>query len=427
MASWFSELTSKAEAMLIKLDQDAAQALQRQDKLQAGTQQPDDDGNDASSSNLTGVKVDTGLLVGEGNVEHCQDQEHITAKDVGEQYELKPQLYESSFVSSSSKPTDKDKIQKDLLLESYREVDQEEESKPLESVHGKDQTYRESSQLTDKERKTPRQFKIQTSSNSSSLFRSSNFNAGQRSSSGLSQVLSNDVTNSTKVQQPKEYFEADDIRASINRSLQEYVTQSEPTITIAHSNVDPEISSTSQHFDNHPLLVKHSSKNPRGVSSSSPLKNSSSFSIQVPEDVSTPDTIDVTTKLLKQHTVSRKKSPMYIHRVLNSLAGIDNNPESLISDQTRLKLRRVKLRAASYARRLNYYFRVYPKLKYVVLGYILLMQLLVVYVLFFYQSAGLATELSSQVRQQQQELTKSGVDGNQVPGRDQAKLARQLV
>lgn len=422
MTSWFSELTSKAEAMLIKLDQDAAQALQRPDGLLADAKLLDDETNDEPPNNLAGVQVSTTMDDSEGNTGHRQNLDHTTVKDNDENYELNCLPPKPPIIKVPIIPNNQNLDHQNLLLD----YDGQQETNVPEKVHESDQAYQESGALITKEPKTYRKFKIQTSSNSTSLFRSSKVNNREKSGISHTRELILDGNDTTRNRQRIEYFEADDIRASINRSLQEYVTQSDSNISKAHLSIDPEPNSTHQHFDNRPIVVKHSSKNQRDVSSSSPIKQSSSFSIQVPEDVSTTDPTDVAAKLLKQHSVLRKKSPIYIHRVLNSLAGIDNNSESLISDQTRLKFRRVKLRAASYARRLNYYFRVYPKLKYVVLGYILLMQLLVVYVLFFYQSTGLATELSSQVRQQQ-ELVKSGVDRSQIPGGDEAKLARQLV
>lgn len=417
MTSWFSELTSRAEAILVKLDQDAAQALQGSDGLLVNTKLPDNSATDNEESpvhNLADVHVNS-YDIDDDSVAVLQRQSELSRPSVN---------------TSDNEPSSGSVRSPQPIFQSAVKTELSRPSKTVDATSNHDYLSSIASHQNDapqistraEEPLHSRKFRIQSSANGNSIFRLSNHKGANGFDAGK---LADEMRNFRDATKPIEHFEADNIRASINKSLQDYASERKPrTIT-----PQLDLEQTHQHFDNQPIVVKHPSKNHQVNSSSSPLKSSSSFSIQLPEDVPTSDATDMAARLLKQHSASRKKSPLNIHKVLNSLTSFDRQSDAIISDQTRVKLRRLQLRAASYARRLNYYFRVYPNLKYVVLCYILFMQLLIVYVLFFYQSTGSATELSSQIRQQQQELARSGLYGaneNQVSGHEE-KLIAQLV
>lgn len=196
---------------------------------------------------------------------------------------------------------------------------------------------------------------------------------------------------------------ADDIRASINRSLLEYAVESTSSHNNKRGSSTAALDQTTytSHFDSQPNLVSRNSVDDSYDLTSSRLHSSPSFKIDVPDDFSTEN--GIASQFLRQSAL-KKKSTFYLHNVINRLSNTGGRTNTIFGDETRIKLRRAQLRASSYVRRLNYYFRTYPMMKYVMFIYLVLMQLLVVYVLFFYQSSSSSSELSAQVNKQQQEL-----------------------
>ena len=229
--------------------------------------------------------------------------------------------------------------------------------------------------------------------------------ASHRSATSDSKNFRLDKTSENRhrsIESPLKSPEADDIRASINRSLQEYSQLSHNKSTALDYRSDNDDSHHyrrhhrtiyTSHFDDEPNLIHHSpllDNNYNNDVANGRLHSSPSFSIDVPEsNLRGHDDNDSSSnfahQLLKQSAL-RKKSTL--HLVINRLANQGGQPYAIIGERTKLRLRRAQMRAASYVRRMNYYFRAYPAMKYYALAYIVIMQILVVYVLFFYQSSG---------------------------------------
>lgn len=392
--SWFSELTSRAEAMLVKLDQDAAEALQNSDGLlssklldkakntlsvdrNGNSTQPQETSSDIAQSIVSNTQVTTSPNATHDNGE-CASSEYTTSWT---------ERVESKSVDSDSK---RDKVEKATpTTELYKDDEI--------LVKSKDDDLKDPRQERTDQRAA--QFRLQTNSiRRPSALRRKPLTENQRPPTTLAQADAEDCPEKLVK------LDADNIRASINRTLQEY---SEYLPAALGQTSHSQLASNTSFFDQQPNLVSTSTTRTSHLNGNDHdslrdiADRSNSFTIDVPDNRSCSNTSDaITVQLLKQGSL-RKKSAQYIHRVINRLANQSSNGrDSLINDYMKIKFRRVQLRAASYARRLNYYFRAYPQMKYVMVGYLVAMQLLVVYVLFFYQSSSTKVGMTSQLNKQ---------------------------
>lgn len=378
--SWFTELASKAEAMLVKLDQDTAQALQVNGP-QNSTRDiaPDDKTKDINGSAYQKLdQTSQGPLL---DSESTADLEKPgTSHENGGPTDSDAATggtQESQGISHHSSAIDggliqelnnREKMDLENVMGNKRGQDVENGHVSNAISHVNDSPYQS------------RKFRLQTSKLNPT------FNNRESKASSLANAHSS----SSKRNIPVISLGADDIRASINKSLQEYSQLSSHTRLIDDR---PEQTSYSSHFDDQPNLISHS---PRNEDQSGRLHSSPSFSIDVPDD----QTTDITSQILKQSALY-KKSSFNLHKVINRLASHRGHSHSLLGDKTKIRLRRAQMRAASYLRRMNYYFQAYPAMKYWMIGYLVILQILVVYVLFFYQSSGSSNYLTSQVKQQE--------------------------
>lgn len=406
--SWFSDLTSKAEAMLVRLDQDAAQALQNPETVLKGTKllnkvisvldpgmqekEPmlDSQDEDIDSHNQQMDQLRSELM--ETNVAPVIGPIRSQAPIQTEPADTLIQPLASTSSSSTPIPTPDDS-QLNVVQLIQATPDQDHNFNMVrEQENVSHATPIEPSRQTKK-------FKLQTSKLRQPLLgqRASVRNA---STSSLSNGRGNEVTlNETSLPSPG----VDDIRASINRSLQEYSSSGAESQVI-----QDERTRFTSHFDDQPnLVLSMSSDHPHNSRLDDRVHSSPSFSIDFPDTRHDDGSgTDIADQILLQSAL-KKKSAFNLHKVINKLAGNRGQSQALISDKTKIKLRRAQIRAVSQLRRLNYYFRAYPTMKYWMLGYLLVLQLLVVYVLFFYQSTGSASDLASQVKKQQEGLSES--------------------
>ena len=413
--SWFSELTSKAEAMLVKLDQDAAQALQDPEKLLKGTKLLDkaldritsqitteDPGSISSTDRgqkILSQKDEAYTVEGsEFELHQKHEDEYSKEKDKEQLSEKVPQTFQTETspeqIDIPSWPSDQTERDRDFA--SFQ-LQQTTETIPVNNPTSSGQKNPSTSQI--------RKFKLRTSKLRTPL---ANNKLQTAETNTIKRGIAENGSSAAYNNQDEETLasrEAADIRASINKSLLEYSTSS----TDQNTPYNPQTSYTS-HYDSKPnLITKEDSNSYADSLTSDKLSRAHSFSISVPDDgqpCGTNQSSDFTKKLLA-HGDLKKKSTFNLHQVINRLANQDGYARPIISDLTRMKLRRAQMRATSYARRVNYYFRAYPTMKYWMLGYIVFMQLLVIYVLFFYQASSSSTYLSSQVKKQQEELTES--------------------
>lgn len=414
--SWFKDLTNKAEALLVKLDQDTAQALQNSDGIISG-QRPlinqaiaSFNGN-LSETPITEISIDNKETQPGRNVEPDirVNQKPLSSKHINnEQITL---FNEGTIVHKIDNPEDQF-LQIDSTIgkqidssEAYHAPDQESES----TGQSNKSQYRDSQ--VGKPSNTFKKFTIQSSKTKSRLFGVDQGFVKKDKLTTLSYGTEDnhkydESSNSKNLVQD---LGADDIRASINRSLQECSDQVfSPTSHVPRSSPAYQETSYHSHFDSHPTVIDGNSSlqtnNINSVRSTSQLHPSPSFSINVPENrlVDDPASNHLTARLLQQSAT--KKKPTYLQKVIDRLANPDRHSKKYFGDKLKYKLRRAQMRSATYARRLNYYFKTYPMMKYLVLGYLFLMQLLVIYVLFFYQSSSSSIDLSSKVQLQQQEL-----------------------
>lgn len=404
--SWFSQisqLTSKAEALLVKLDQNAAEALQNPEDLLRGTKLLDqvistdnteqDDSADLNREDTKPEpdKPDKGF---EQTIENNYEQTTYDETNV----DSAPQV---NHGQTNLKPDDAtvtypcDNYPENLVQTTTTDNDESQNHPTNDSELARN--------LTPTTSRQPRKFTIQTSRTTSRTFmpekRSNKRDVPEK-------ITSANGSNSKVMDRSLINLGADDIRASINRSLQDYAVQSTSSLAIKSASNSALIqTSYTSHYDSQPILTQgnlmHNDLTPNRFSSPS-------FSIDVPDEqffMETSADNAITSQLLKQ-SIFKKKSTFYLHKVINRLASTGGQANAIIGDETKIKFRRAQLRAASYARRLNYYFRAYPMTKYVILIYLVSVQLLIVYVLFFYQSGSSSTDLSSQINKQQQELGK---------------------
>ena len=414
--SWFSELTSKAEAMLVKLDKGTAEVLQNPDNILKGTKLLDStlgalhstlQDNQAASGSHRQEEIQTRLL---DNVDHLMPaglSDHGEIDSSRENDTSPAQIIEGSTHTVGAVLATSQDILLDITtngqlghaIENYRS-EQEIESHDslstqvnhnLNGFNG-----RSSSPITSFPETPPqiKKFKLQTSKLRQTSLGSQMATNGPRSSTRAN------GHSKTRKDQGAEMASlgADDIRASINKSLREY-SLSTPAYNRPQANADQQTTYTS-HFDNQPNLIQSPESNTNYDRLSGRLQSSPSFSISFDEN-SSPST-DIAEQILRQSAM--KKSAFNIHKVINKLAGNRSRTHTIIGDTTKIRLRRAQMRAASYLRRLNYYFIAYPTMKYWMIGYLVALQLLVIYVLFFYQSSGPSNYLTSQVKRQRQDL-----------------------
>lgn len=404
--SWFSQISSKAEALLVKLDQDAAEALQNSEGLLRGTKLLDQvisisetrsDDKPIITTEEVQPEIDERIPKSASYIEN--DPDNITPNIINDQI-LDDTISSSTNLQRQSRATTP---QSDTYPEDTAQTTEPDTTNP------KSNQISDVSVSTSPTSRPSRKFTIQTSRTTSRSI----ITEKRSSKRGLTKEdvgMKANGTSLKKLDASLINLGADDIRASINQSLQDYAVQSTPystARTFSPSVIQNQTAYTS-HFDSQPNLVHSNSNKANGDNdlSSSRLHSSPSFSIEVPEERVFPDTSDdnnIASHLLKQ-SVLKKQSTFYLHKVINRLANTGGKANTLIGDETRIKFRRAQLRATSYLRRLNYYFRAYPLMKYVMLIYLVIIQLLIVYVLFFYQSSSSPTDLSSQINKQQEEL-----------------------
>lgn len=403
--SWFSDLTSRAEAMLVKLDREAAQALQQPDNILSSAIDKIVPNSDDGHNEVVEIESSTPIT----HIPETQDETSSNTLPLYSENNLvkqtvtnnlhvnnEPDNFSPPSVTLESQPISRDTressdssryIEPDATLLKADHSQQQISTKP-EPELGKPTT----SKFTYQASKTKsRQKFLQNKQTPDRLNRSTALNH-DRSSDNLISADSPQLN----------YPGANDIRASINKSLRDYVEQSSPLPSRSSTSSYPQTSYTT-YFDNQPTLVERQtySRNDDTVG----RNGYSSLSIDVPDQrASDKFSNGIAGSFLKQ-TALKKKSTFYLHKVINRLAnnqGAQYSP--LLSDDMRIRFRRVQMRGASYARRLNYYFRNYPMMKYLMITYLVLIQILVVYVLFFYQSSSSPTDLSSQIKLQQQEF-----------------------
>lgn len=418
--SWFTELTSKAEAMLVKLDNDAAQALQK-DRLLNGVQNA-----------FSGLQ--SSLDIGSGEEEEDNSFTSISQRPSSVVIGERPE--DNSVQKNGDRA-----IHQDIMNEVPREANNlfsEKHSQvvdPNEYLHSDVQRIQSTSNGSSDHVTTASIMNRNTNdSNSSHVKRKFALQSSGRERDRLLSpkppnfgLTKSEIVKKTSDNRPtrkRDYVEdrldASDIRASINQSLQEYASQAlqqvqGPTTSLAHDR-DHVPDESISYYDDQPNLANqsHLYSPDETPNSSRNLSTSNSFNIDFPDDArygSQSASEDASIKVLR-HKDLRKKSTFHLHTVINRLANSDGTAGPILSDEMKIKLRRAQLRAASYARRLNYYFRTHPMMKYVIVACLILMQLLVVYVLFFYQSNSSMSDFASQVKQQESTIHKSNSEMN---------------
>lgn len=418
--SWFKELTNKAEAILVKLDQDAAQALQK-DGLLEGVQSALNNLQRSDSSDMDCDKLlendedrstnqPSSVVITDN--QSCNDKipdkvnNHTNAPDTG----IVNPVDGSGNVESNSRQY------QDLIEDRIHDRVDDVSIAPVIASQDSDQKPIPSSDMDISRNDlsanySPRKFAIQTSRR----------DRDRLINSTTQKYKQQDSSNGSKSKNIYDYkIDASDIRASINQSLREYADQALQHVTWDNTN---DHQPSTSHYDDQPIIVtnasSHSNRSSQdgGYISNQTIHSASSFNIDFPDetthDVRSSNSSDIAVRLLK-HGGFKRKSTFYLHKVINRLASPNSASESLMTDQMKIKLRRAKLRAASYARRLNYYFKTYPMMKYVMLAYLVFIQIIIVYVLFFYQSNSSSSDLSSQVRQQQALVMSQSDDGNHL-------------
>jgi hypothetical protein len=378
--SWFSELTSKAEAMLVKLDQNTAQALQNPPQILTRAMVTDPNRNETGQSQTQGHQIKHDLAKDTDNlIDDADDEIHNELVNETNIFQSNNGIAGHKHLVNGEDPVH------DVIHQDMRNFEDLREKKLEQDLTG-EQSSNVAGLKTDSPSQT-RKFKLQTSK-----LRPTLHNEETRTSS----THVNGYNRTSKRDTPLISLGADDIRASINKSLQEY-SQSSSRDRLREEQLEQTIYSS--HFDSQPNLISHSAS--IDDNRSSRIHTSPSFSINVPDDCDQPT--NITNEILRQSAL-KKKSPFNLHKVINKLASQRGHSQSLLGDKTKIRLRRIQMRAASYLRRMNYYFQAYPTMKYWMIGYLVILQILVVYVLFFYQSSSSTSYLINQVKQQQREL-----------------------
>lgn len=405
--------------MLVKLDQNAAEALQSPDKLLKGNKILDRALDSISNHNIeslsdknsfarqydrrelySNVPVQSETLT-DNTLHSISDSEKDSNTDPHQLNKLEDPVH--NYLDPTSSHNFTTELASSTSDSQKLNIDEKQVGDNSANTM---QSSSDSSHLFEQSRALPsRKFTIQSSKS-----RSRNFTLEKRVDRkfGLSEKRINRVHPSELGSNLATSSQgADDIRASINRSLQEYTLQT-PLKTL-ESELSPtemfEQNPNYLHFDSQPNLVQHIpllDNDQVDDLKSNQLSLSPSLSIDVPDDRShiVSSRNDIASRLIQQSAL-KKKSTFYLHKVINRLAHPNSQRSAILSDQMKIRLRRAQMRAASYGRRLNYYFRTYPNLKYIVLIYLVLMQMLIIYVLIFYQSSSSSNDLSTQIKQQE--------------------------
>lgn len=376
--SWFSEIASKAEAMLVKLDQDAAVVLQNPEENISGSKILTT-ALSSVSAYRNDVPVSNNDNVSDESIDTTGDSENtINTQSIGVTPSIEPiNLLQTKNQLGSQTASESTEIRASFINDPTTKISYNTptEFSPDRRTLSEDQ-FTGQGEINGYSKK----FTIRVSR--SNLFAAS---PEQRSEPSQRASDKNHIVDRTNNLDKK----SKDIRDSIKRSLREYVSQT----SFSPRTIDRYESSQSSsftHFDNQPNLVRHTSQSNDHYDNEERYERpgqSPSLSIDVPDDdgFSANRSNDIAARLLRD-TVAKQRSLSYIHEIMNRLTSPDR--QAALIDQAKFKLRRVQLRGTSYARRLNYYFRAYPMMKYAMLIYLIVMQLLVVYVLFFYQSSG---------------------------------------
>lgn len=403
--SWFSELTSKAEAMLVKLDQNTAQALQNPDQILASTKLLSNLTQNASDDEQRNEEQSETFQNGRRSKQRTIEDDMLPTTAATDDATSEELLAFTSF-NNQEEPAPNQQAYpglKPLAIEEQHHNEQGGNRQHITIVTDNVQTFNSNEQQT-KQPVAPsspqtynqqtRKFKLQTSTLRRSLY-------GEQGSSGRA----NGHNHKTSSRRNPNLIElgADDIRASINRSLLEYSSQSATKSALMMQDEPP--TTYSSHFDSRPNLISSSPPLPLDDfnqlnAAIDRLHSSGSFSINVPDDGD--HHTNVASQILTQ-SAPQRKSVFNLHKVIDNLANHKGQSQPLIGEKTKLRLRRAQMRAASYFRRLNYYFRAYPTMKYWMIGYLVMLQILVIYVLFFYQSSSSSSYLT-QIKHQQEEL-----------------------
>lgn len=408
--SWFSNITSRAEALLEKIDQDAAQALQNPEGILKGTKlinqawnsteyYTSHEGSDRLDDARNQLEDDHHI---DGNLRQIQIQtsENIptTSNDTvlaheGELF-VEPQR---------SKLTPNDRINEDrsqLLQEQSDKTHSNDISDSQQVMQSYGPSTDHSGQSTNSSE--PTRQKLATDSKTYDQKRKFKLQAVKLKLTNSTATPSNEIADKARLAKPQEPV-ADEIRASIHQALRSY-TPSHNSRTNQQPNYRYQTSSptaSSSFYDNQPNLIYESSPSrthrSNGVTSIRRNDSSESISINVPERSSS----NIASQILRQ-SVSNRKSAFSLHKVINRLS--NGRSSSIFDDRTKMRLRQAQARIASYLQRLNYYLRAYPKLKYWIIIYLVILQVLCVYVLFFYRATSSSTYLSSQIREQQEDL-----------------------
>lgn len=380
--SWFSELTSKAEAMLVKLDQDAASVLKKersydnQDLEDSFEQAPLTDvvHNEVPQEQLpvipTSVISDKPVTRGDSaivsQIEIQKDNAYRNSdktSDIDDESRFDHSDVGEKSASASSEATSTNEQRTSM-------------TKANNLVVGAKQDKRIS--------KTTR-FAMQTSVKRDRLFIASNKNNRSQS------------TRSDKESEFEDNLDARGIKASINQSLREYVSKASSRLPC----IDSDFNTSNAHnsfFDDQPDIVTQ----PQSFSlemDSIHDKYNNGFSTHGES---------VALKLLRQ-SASKNRSKFYLPKFLNRLARSNGSINYLFGNEMRISLRRARMRATSYLRRFDYYFQTYPMMKYVICSYLIFIQLLIVYVLFFYQSSSVS-DLASKVSQEESVMKDSNLE-----------------
>lgn len=418
--SWFSELTNKAEALLVRLDQDAAQVLQNSDNILNGTGVLDQVGNvnhivprDVERPPVETQSDNDTVNYRGGDIEqlHLDTLSPISTENISDSHQEQP---DHQYTTTKLTPNGKiDEVKSHLIQKPFEHTPVDSSESPaIESSNLIDQdTYLDGSERPEFSHSSyqTKKFKFQTGK----LKRvGPHLSTARYSSRPPRQDLYRDeaAASISIASTPK----VDDIRASINQSLRDYSLGVIPSSNQQLGHYTPSSlnqTTYSSYYDDQPNLIPRTDdldikqRNGAVTCDLTSKRNSSSesFKVDVPDRSASTSSGDIASQILRQSAFKRK-STFNLHQVINRLANQNGQPYTLFDDRTIVRMRRARMRAASYMRRLNYYFRIYPKLKNWMIGYLIVLQLLVVYVLFFYQSTSSSTYLSSQVKEQQESL-----------------------
>ena len=193
---------------------------------------------------------------------------------------------------------------------------------------------------------------------------------------------------------------AEDIKASINRSLEEYNSQKQ----LERHQTGESLAQTYTDASSDQIFVT-TDKPSATFRSRPPISSSSCDDATIVELELSNDqtTYSASSKFLK--TKERRRA-----NKLNELMKRFSRSEigsNIMNQRVKSTFRQYQDSLVSHIQNLNHYSRVYPRLKYAIIAILALLQLLVVYVLFFYSSSSVTTspiDISAQVKQQAEKV-----------------------